>query len=506
VVDDALDPFVDATGQAELVRLGEVSPAELVDAAIARIGRVDPELNSVVHQRFERARADARGPLPAGPFRGVPYLQKDLDLMAAGEPYHAGTRFLRDHGYRAERDSTLSSLLAGSGLVSLGRTNTPELGLTATTEPETAGPTRNPWAPGRSAGGSSGGAAAAVAAGLVPIAHASDGGGSIRVPASACGVVGLKPTRGRVSVGPDVGEAWAGLGIDGVISRSVRDTAVALDVMAVPGVGDPHVAPPPARPFGLEPGSDTGPLRIGVRWDAPTGGRTTHPDCVAAARSAAALLSDLGHEVEESSPAALDDDDLPERFIDCLTVWVARELDRMGDMVGSPVTEDGVEAATWFLAAAGRAVAAPRYLASLDRLHRFTRDMARWWVDGFDLLVTPTIGEPPPPLGDFAPTAEDPLRSLNRSAEVVAFTAPFNTTGQPAISLPLFWSDQGLPIGVQFVAAHGREDLLIRLAARLESVCSWGRRRPPLRASDPEQAGVRPAGDPAPAEAPELPA
>jgi amidase len=483
---DPLDPFIDGSEQADLVRRGEVSPLELVDAAIARVRQLDPELNAVVHERFERARAEAAGPLPDGPFRGVPYLQKDLDLTTEGEPYHAGTRFLRDRGFRAARDSNLSSLLRASGLVLLGRTNTPELGLTATTEPETTGPTVNPWAPSRSAGGSSGGAAAAVAAGLVSIAHASDGGGSIRIPASACGVVGLKPTRGRISAGPDVGEAWAGLGTDGVITRSVRDTARALDVMAIAGVGDPYGAPAPDRPFAREPGADTGLLRIGLRWDAPTGGRPTHPDCIAAVRTAASFLEDLGHVVHEDSPQALDDDELPDRFIDCFTVWVARELDRMEVMTGSPVPESGVEEATWFLAESGRSVPAPRYLASLDRLHRFTREVTQWWADGFDILVTPTIGEPPLALGEFGPTAGDPLRSLNRSAEVVAFTAPFNTTGQPAISLPLSWNDQGLPIGVQFVAAHGREDLLLRLAAHLELLCPWDQRRPPLRASAPE--------------------
>ena len=498
MVVDPLEPFIDATAQADLVRRDQVTPLELVDAAIARIEHLDPELNAVVHERFDRARAEAAAPLPDGPFRGVPYLQKDLDITTAGDPYHAGTRFLRDRDHRADRDSHLASLLRSSGLVLLGRTNTPELGLTATTEPETAGATVNPWAPSRSAGGSSGGAAAAVASGLVSIAHGSDGGGSIRVPASACGVVGLKPTRGRISAGPDVGEAWAGLGIDGVITRSVRDTAAALDVMAAPGVGDPYRAVPPDRPFATEPGSDTGLLRVGLRWDAPTGGRPTHPDCVAAVRTAASFLEDLGHLVVEDSPAALDDDELPDRFIDCFTVWVARELDRMEEMTGAPVPEDGVEPATWFLAETGRAVPAPRYLASLDRLHRYTRDITQWWADGADILVTPTIGEPPPALGEFEATAEDPLRSLSRSAEVVAFTAPFNTTGQPAVSLPLCWNDQGLPIGVQFVAAPGREDLLLRLAAQFELLCPWDQRRPPLRAPDhrgPRQGGSR---DPAP--------
>lgn len=499
MVADPLDPFLDATAQAELVRRGEVSPLELVEAAIGRIQAVDPYLNAVVHDRFERARIEAAGDLPAGPFLGVPYLQKDLDLHVYGEPYQAGTRFLRDRAHTATSDSTLARRFRDAGLVLVGRTNTPELGLVPTTEPEAHGPTANPWAPTRSPGGSSGGSAAAVAAGLVPLAHASDGGGSIRIPASACGLVGLKPSRGRITAGPSVGEAWAGLGTEGALTRSVRDAALVLDVMAGPGVGDPYAAPPPARAFAAEPGSDTGTLRVGLRWEPPVGGRPTHPDCVAAVHTAAALLEDLGHVVVEETPAALDDEEMAERFIDCLAVWVAREVDRLAEMAGAPVTADDVEDTTWLLAELGRGVSAPRYVAALDRLHRYTRDMAGWWASGFDVLVTPTVGEPPPELGSLAPTTEDPLRSLNRSAELVAFTAPFNTTGQPAVSLPLAWNGNGLPIGVQFVAAHGREDLLLRLAAHLELVSPWEQRRPPLRAPSPERTGRRPAAETSPA-------
>lgn len=484
-----LDPFQDASSQAEWIRRGDVSPRELVEAAIERIEALNPALNAVIHERFGAALEDADRPLVDGPFAGVPYLQKDLDLAMAGEPCHNGTRFLRDHRYVPERDSTLTSHFSRAGLISVGRTNTPELGLLPTTETETTGATANPWAPSRIAGGSSGGAAAAVASGMVPVAHASDGGGSIRIPASACGLVGLKATRGRMSVGPDVGESWAGMGTEGVVTRSVRDTARLLDVMSVPGVGDPYIAPPPPRPFSREPGTDTGLLRIGVRTAAPAGGVTTHPDCVRAVATATALLADLGHIITEDAPGALDDAEMEHRFVECFTVWVARELDRMADMVGAPVTEDGVESSTWLLAEAGRAVSATTYLESLDDIHRYSRRMAQWWSDGFDILVTPTIGEPPPPLGQFAPTEDEPLRSLTRSAELVAFTAPFNSTGQPAISLPLHWNADGLPIGVQFVAAHGREDLLLRLAAQLEVLVPWSERRPPIRAAEVERRG-----------------
>ncbi|MCB1014247.1 MAG: amidase [Acidimicrobiales bacterium] len=474
--------FLDATAQADLVRSGDASPRELVDAAIERIERLNPRLNAVIHERFDRARAEADGDVPDGPFRGVPFVLKDLDGYSAGDPYYGGTKFLRDHDWRPERDTYLTERFRAAGLICVGRTNTPELGLVPTTEPATYGPTRNPWDTERSTGGSSGGSAAAVASGMVPIGHAGDGGGSIRIPASECGLVGLKPTRGRHSLGPEVGESWGGLVARLAVTRSVRDTAALLDAVQGEMPGDPYTAPPPARPYVDELGVDPGALRIGWRLGAPSLASDPHPDVVSAVEGAARLLESLGHRVEESSPAALDDEGFVPYFINAYNAWVARDLDRLGAAVGTPVTADDVEAGTWALAEAGRAVSATDYLAAIEYLHGFTRRVASWWADGFDLLLTATIPEPPPPLGQFSGTPDNPLVGLFRSAEIVPFTAPFNTTGQPAVSLPLHWNADGLPIGVQLVAAAGREDLLVRVASQLEAAAPWADRRPPVHA------------------------
>lgn len=470
---------LDATAQADLVRTGQASAAELVDAAIARAVEVNGTLNAIIHPRFDEARADAAGDLGAGPFAGVPFVLKDLDGTAAGQPLHAGTRFLKDHAYVATADSELTVRFRQAGLVVIGRTNTPELGLVTTTEPESYGPSRNPWDTTRSTGGSSGGSAACVAAGIVPVAHAGDGGGSIRIPASECGLVGLKPTRGRSSLGPELGEAWAGLVTRLAVTRSVRDTAALLDAVAGPGVGDPYWAPPPSRPYVSELTAEPGSLRIG--WTAASfdGTIEVDPQVVAATEETARLLEGLGHRVEQAVPAAFAAGDTLEYFLPAYSSWVARELDRLGELVGEPVTEAGVEAGTWAIAEAGRATTAQQYLAALDGLHRLTRAAVAWWeVDGFDLLLTPTLPELPPTLGQFGTTKEDPLNGLFRSAIPAHFTAPFNVTGQPAISVPLHQSTEGLPIGMQFVAAPAREDLLIRLAAQLEQALPWADRRP----------------------------
>lgn len=470
---------LDATAQADLVRTGQASPAELVDAAIARAEQVNGELNAIIHPRFDDARAEAAGDLGTGPFAGVPFVLKDLDGTAAGQPLHAGTQFLKDHGYLATTDSELTVRFRQAGLVVIGRTNTPELGLVTTTEPEAYGPTRNPWDTTRSTGGSSGGSAACVAAGIVPMAHAGDGGGSIRIPASECGLVGLKPTRGRSSLGPELGEAWAGLVTRLAVTRSVRDTAALLDAVAGPGVGDPYWAPPPTRPYVDELVAEPGSLRIG--WTAASFDGTVEvdPQVAAATEETARLLEQLGHRVEQAVPGAFAAGDTLEYFLPAYSSWVARELDRLGELVGEPVTADGVEAGTWAIAEAGRATTAQQYLAALDGLHRLTRAAVAWWeVEGFDLLLTPTLPELPPTLGQFGTTPDDPLNGLFRSAIPAHFTAPFNVTGQPAISVPLHQSAEGLPIGMQFVAAPAGDDVLIRIAAQLEQALPWADRRP----------------------------
>jgi amidase len=471
---------LDATAQADLVRQGALTAAELVDAAIARIEALNPRLNAVIISTFERARTQARaGDLADGPFRGVPFLLKDLGAHLAGEPLHAGMRFLRELGWVEPRDTYLAAKFRAAGLVSLGKTNTPELALLPTTEPQSYGPSRNPWDTSRSTGGSSGGAAAAVAAGLVPVAHATDGGGSIRVPASACGLVGLKPSRGRTSLGPDVAERWGGLSVEHVVTRSVRDTAAILDLVAGAMPGDPYVAPPPRRPFTAEVGSPVERLRIGVLRSSPSG-TAVHLDCAAAADSAGRLLESLGHSVEAAHPEGLGDPEFVRSVITLIACSTARALDFWSEKTGRVIGAADVECLTWAVADLGRALSAATYLRALEHTHAQGRRIARWWADGFDLLVTPTQAEPPPPLGQFVSPPDDPLAGFARAAPFSTFTLPFNATGQPAISLPLHWSSDGVPIGVQLVAAYGREDLLIRVAAQLEQARPWAQRRPPV--------------------------
>jgi amidase len=476
---------MDATAQAELVAKGECSPAELVDAAIARIEKVNPAINAVIHELFDRARAEAASPdLPDGPFKGVPFVLKDLACHMKGEPFHEGMALLKGIGWSEDFETSLARRFREAGLIVVGKTNTPELGILPTTEPAAYGPTRNPWDITRSTGGSSGGSAAAVAAGLVPAGHANDGGGSIRIPASCCGLVGLKPSRGRVSLAPEFGDVMGGLTVELAVTRSVRDAATFLDIASGYESGDPFVAPEPSRPYREEVGAGPGPLRIGVLTDAPGGSVAVHPDCVAAAEAAAALLESLSHHVEVSHPAAMDDADYTGHFITNWAAGAAWNLDYWSRRIGRTVVAEDVEPLTWALAEMGRSTTAAQWLEAREWLHLNTRESAAWWdEDGFDLLLTPTLAEPPPPLGTFDSPPDNPLHGLFRAASFVPFTPPINVSGQPAISLPLHWTADGLPIGVQLVAAYGREDVLLRVAAQLESAAPWADRRPPTFAS-----------------------
>jgi amidase len=474
--------FLDATAQADLVRSGQVTPAELVDAAIERVEKLNGELNAVVTRLYEQARAAASGPLPDGRLRGVPFLLKDLGALSAGDPYAGGVKAARAAGHVADHDSVLTQRFRAAGLVVLGRTNCSELGLLPTTEAEAYGPARNPWGTGHSTGGSSGGSAAAVASGMVPVAHASDGGGSIRIPASECGLVGLKPSRGRVPLWPDLAEAWGGMVAQLVVSRSVRDTATLLDVAAGPCPGDLHTPPPPARPWAEEVGADPGSLRVGLLTAVPDGTVPTDPACAAAAEGAARLLESLGHAVEPAWPPALVEPQLTRWFLPCYGTWTALELDWWSRQLGRPLGPGDVEACTWAVAEMGRQVSATQYLEGLYALHRYSAGVQEWWADGWDLLLTPTISEPPPALGQYAATPDEPLWPVTRAILEVAYTIPFNLTGQPAISLPLHQTEDGLPVGVQLVAAYGREDLLLRVAAQLEQASPWADRHPPLHA------------------------
>ena len=477
-MDDEL-ATLDATASAELVSRGEVSPAELVDAAIERIEKLNGDLNAVITPLYEKARAAAAAGLPDGPFRGVPFLLKDLDTLSAGDPFHAGMKLLKRAGHIAGHSSHLVEKFHAAGLVTLGKTNTPELGLDITTEPEAYGPSCNPWNPEHSTGGSSGGSAAAVASGMVPFAHASDGGGSIRIPASECGLVGLKPSRGRISLGPEYGEYWHGLVVSHVVSRSVRDSAGVLDAISGAMPGDPYTAPPPARPYAEEVGADPGRLHIGLMPEAPEGASSVHADCAAAIERTGRLLESLGHRVDVAHPDALDEHGVVlGGFSTLVCCWTAKALDHWGEVVGRPVAEDDVEAPTWQLAQVGRSISGMQYLGAVEELHAWSRRMARWWEDGFDLLVTPTIAAPPPRIGELAAAPDDPAIGTSKAFELIPFTTQFNVTGQPAVSLPLAWSSAGLPIGVQLVAAYAGEDLLIRLASQLERAQPWSDRRP----------------------------
>jgi amidase len=472
---------IDATAQAELVRDGQVSPSELVEAAIARVEALNPALNAVIHELFEQAHEAARGELPDGPFRGVPFMLKDLGAALAGQPLHLGMQLLKDAGFRAPVDSYLAQRFRDAGLITIAKTNTPELGIAPTTEPRAYGPTRNPWDTGRSPGGSSGGAAAAVASGMVAIAHANDGGGSIRIPAANCGLFGLKPTRQRISEGPLIGDMMSGLTAEFAVTRSVRDAAGLLDAVAGPAPGDPYVAPPPARPYAAELAQDPAPLRIGYVEQPPVPGLRSHPDCVAAVRDARGLLGSLGHVVEDSSPVDPGMAEALELEDTFLTRWAAGQaasLDQLSGVLGRELVAEDVEPLTWALAEVGRERSGGRYLRDVGVHQAVSRAIAAWFERGFDLLLTPTMAEPPLPLGTLDDSGPDPLDAFRRAIPCGAFTALFNATGQPAASLPLHWNADGLPIGVQLVAAFGREDVLLGVSAQLERARPWAARTP----------------------------
>jgi amidase len=470
---------LDATAQASLVREGTASPRELIDAAIARIERDNPELGAVIVPLFEQARATADG-APHGPFRGVPILVKDNTATVAGVPYACGMLPLKRARYTPAVDSFLVAQLRRAGFVIVGLSNTSELGIVPSAEPPAWPPSRNPYDLARSTGGSSGGSACAVASGMVPIAHANDGGGSIRIPASCCGLFGLKPSRGRISLGPWLGDANGGLLNEHVVARSVRDSAVVLDLLAGYQPGDPYTAPAKLGPYAAELGVPPGPLRIGFATRHPGlgGGLVeSHPDCLAAVADAAKLLEALGHHVEPFELAAAQDPEWIPRFLTIWVVGVATEIEEAGKLIGRPIEEGEVDPLTWALCELGRIVPAPAYTAAWRWIQRASRRIADTFVPAggesahgrYDLWLTPTVTEPPVPLGTFRSPPDDPLAGIFRAADFAPFTAVFNATGQPACSIPLYRNAAGLPIGVQLTAANGREDLLLRIAAQLET-------------------------------------
>jgi len=468
--------WMDATDQAALVAEGAVTPSELLEAAIERIERSNPSLNAVVIEWFDHARSVAADPaLPDGPFRGVPFLLKDLYTNFAGQTMSNGNVALKEAAKIDTTDTTLVARFKATGLVIAGRTNTSEMGSLPTAQPLAWGPTRNPWGLDRTSGGSSGGAAAAVAAGMVPFANASDGGGSIRIPASCCGLVGLKPSQGRTTVGP--ARAEVGLGVELCVSRTVRDTARLLDAVRGPGVGDAVIAPAPQRPYVEELGAESGRLRIGLLDVHPRGG-FLHEDCVTAVRAAASMLEGLGHIVEPAWPACLADGTLAEKFMALWAVQLAMAARQFGQTLGRELTADDIEPVNWVHVERARRLTAVDYAAAEVAGWAFRRTLQQWWADGWDLLLTPTVAEPPLPLTEFENNPEHPTAPMRRAGQFAAFTPPFNMSGQPAISLPLHRNAEGLPVGIQLAAAYGREDILIRVASQLEAAHPWLSERP----------------------------
>ncbi|HTT09479.1 MAG TPA: amidase [Burkholderiaceae bacterium] len=463
----------DGIGLAALVRKRDVSAEEMLETAIARVEARNPALNAVVNRLYDEARAALRAGLPAGRFHGVPYLLKDLGAHYAGAVTSYGSKLFAAN--RVDHDSEFTARLKRAGLVIFGKTNTPEMGVCTSTEPRLFGATRNPWNPGYSAGGSSGGAAAAVAGGMLPMAHATDGGGSIRIPASCCGLVGLKPTRARNPAGPDAGEGWSGASIGHAVTRTVRDSAALLDATAGPDLGDPYWAPPPSGAFLSEVGRAPGRLRVALTTTS-FNRAPVNPECAGAARAAAKLCETLGHHVDEAHPE-VDVDALGHAFRIIVGANVCMRLERRAAALGRPLASTDVEKVTWAHAMAGRTHTAADYARSVDVFHATGRKLAGF-LARYDVLLTPTMCQPPYPIGVLDMANEDDAAFLAAILASVGFTSLFNATGNPAISLPLGWSQAGLPIGVQFAARFGDEATLLRLASQLETAQPWADRRP----------------------------
>ena len=464
----------DAIGLAALVERKEVSPQELLDAAIRRTEAVNPRINAVVAKHYDAARAAIHAGLPQGPLRGVPFLLKDLHALLAGTITSNGSRFFA--GNQADHDTELVARYKRGGMVIFGKTNTPEFGLTVSTEPRLFGPTRNPWSLTHMAGGSSGGAAAAVAAGIVPAAHASDGGGSIRIPASCCGLYGLKPTRARNPHGPDRGEGWSGMSTEHVVSRSVRDSAAILDMTQGPDLGAPYFATPPAVPFLAALGAQSPPLRIGLVTRTPAD-EAIDAECERAVREAASLLESFAHRVEEIRLPP-PDPELRAAFRLVIAGNTRAAVELYAARIGRQPGADELEKVTWAMFDAGGRASAADYARGVVSRHRAGRQFAGVF-QACDLVLTPTLPKPPQPIGVFNLMADD-LEAYGRDvAYFTSFTAIANIAGNPAASLPLHWTPEGLPVGVQLIGRYGEEATLLRVSAQLEQARPWFNRRTP---------------------------
>lgn len=472
---------LDATALAELVRSRKAKPSELVEDALRKIDALNPKLNAVVTRMDDEARGTARAQdeaLPSGPFAGVPMLLKDIFGNCKGVRATSGSALLSD--FVAPHDTEHVARLRRAGFVFVGKTNVPEFGFLPTTEPRLFGAAHNPWAPDRTPGGSSGGSAAAVAARIVPVAHANDGGGSIRIPAACCGLFGMKPTRGRITLGPDLGDVMGGLVSEHAVTRSVRDSAALLDATEGPMPGDPYYAPRPARPYVEEIRTPPGRLRIAFSTASPSGTRVDD-DCVAAVHGAAKLCEELGHDVVEADPK-IAGDNLTQTFLVLWTAGAAATLDASAMFLGKSISPETVEPLSRALADAGRSHSASTYLMATAALQHVSRIMARF-MERYDVWLTPTLASAPLPLGSFPMSESEPLQPLVVAAEFAPFTPMQNVTGQPAMNVPLHFDAAGLPIGVQFVGRYADEATLYRLAAQLESARPWAARRPPICAT-----------------------
>ncbi len=466
----------DGLGLAALVRQGDVSALELLVEAIVRTEQVNAQINAVVYKFYDEARAAIAAGLPDGLYTGVPFLIKDLHQAIAGQPLSQGSRMYQN--YVSDHDSTLIARYRDGGLVVFGRTNSPEFGLMPVTEPKAFGPTRNPWDLSRTSGGSSGGASAAVAAGILPVAHASDGGGSIRIPAACTGLVGLKPSRGRIPFGPDKAEGWGGQSMNHVVSRTVRDTAAMLDVTGGSEVGEAYAAPFRDGIFLAEVNKRPEQLRIGV-WEEKVGEGSYSDDARAGLTQTIALLESLGHRVEAVQPPQVMSDAAAQGFT-IISANAALAAQQRAAELACTVEELDMEEGTRFAIAMGTAVSATDYIHALQANHAAGRAMGYFHQD-YDVLLSPAVSSAPVEVGYISDAP--PEEYANRLYAFMADTALFNQTGQPSISLPLYWTEQGLPLGMMFTAAYGDDALLLQLAGQLEEAAPWWDKRPALTAS-----------------------
>jgi amidase len=466
----------DALGLAQLIARKKISAREVMEEAIARAEALNPKLNAIVFKAYDEARAAARGKQGKGAFAGVPMLLKDMRANVVGWPNRSGSRYVP--ATPSTFESTLVTRFKEAGLIPFGKTNVPEFGILPTTECKLYKPAHNPWNLGHSPGGSSGGSAAAVAAGIVPIAHATDGGGSIRIPASACGLVGLKVSRGRITQGPGAADATGGLSVDGVVTKSVRDTAAALDATCALNYGDPYFAPPPEGSYLEGIKRKTKRLRIAVSTKMMNG--TAHdPEVTAAVKKSAKLCEKLGHTVEETDPP-VDAGALVNAFS---TVWcanVAYTLDTLAQQTGTKPSLDVVEGLTIALYEVGKRVSAAEFIAARQAMTTAGRQIAAWH-ETYDVWLTATLGRPPMKLGTIDIDETDVLKGFAPNFGYVPFTSMQNSTGTPGINLPLNWSKDGLPLGVQFTARIGGEMTLLKLAAELEKASPWAQRYASIR-------------------------